>query len=60
RKRANLSDHITLVGVRDHIEIWNNEAWEQYLSDNMAGYQKQMSQSRQQVLKQQKRQQEIL
>ncbi|MBC8481118.1 MAG: hypothetical protein H8D47_00425 [Planctomycetes bacterium] len=60
RKRANLSDHITLVGVRDHIEIWNNEAWEQYLSDNMAGYQKQMSQSRQQVLRQQKRQQEIL
>ena len=53
RKRAGLKDHITLVGVRDHIELWNNEAWEQYLSDNMAQYQKQMSQARQIVLQKQ-------
>jgi len=50
RKRAKLQDQITLVGVRDHIELWNNEDWEQYLSDNMAQYQKQMSQARQYVL----------
>jgi MraZ protein len=50
RKRAGLKDQITLVGVRDHIELWNNEDWEQYVSDNMAQYQKQMSQARQFVL----------
>ena len=50
KKRAGLKDHITLVGVRDHIELWNSESWEQYLSDNMAQYQKQMSQARQVVL----------
>ena len=50
RKRAGLKDHITLIGVRDHIELWNSENWEQYLSDNMAQYQKQMSQARQVVL----------
>ena len=50
RKRAGLKDQITLVGVRDHIELWNNESWEQYLSDNMTQYQKQMSQARQVVL----------
>jgi MraZ protein len=50
RKRAGLKDHITLIGVRDHIELWNSESWEQYLSDNMAQYQKQMSQARQVVL----------
>ena len=50
RKRAGLKDHITLVGVRDHIELWNSESWEQYLSDHMAQYQKQMSQARQVVL----------
>jgi MraZ protein len=50
RKRAGLKDQITLIGVRDHIEIWNSENWEQYLSDNMAQYQKQMSQARQVVL----------
>ena len=53
RKRAGLKDQITLVGVRDHIELWNNEDWEQYLSDHMAQYQKQMSQARQFVLQKQ-------
>jgi len=53
RKRAGLKDHITLVGVRDHIELWNRENWEQYLADNMAQYQKQMSQARQVVLQRQ-------
>jgi len=53
RKRASLKDHITLVGVRDHIELWNDESWEQYLADHMAQYQKQMSQARQAVLQKQ-------
>ena len=53
RKRAGLKDKITLVGVRDHIELWNSESWEQYLSDHMAQYQKQMSQARQIVLQKQ-------
>lgn len=50
RKRAGLENHITLVGVRDHIEIWNNESWEQYLEDHMAQYQRQMAKARQAVL----------
>src|SRR4030067_198860 len=49
RKRAGLKEDVTLVGVRDHIELWNSENWEQYLADNMAQYQKQMSQARQTV-----------
>jgi len=53
RKRAGLKDQITLIGVRDHIELWNSENWEQYLSDHMAQYQKQMSQARQTVLQKQ-------
>jgi MraZ protein len=53
RKRAGLKDSITLVGVRDHIELWNNEDWEQYVTENMSQYQKQMSQARQLVLEKQ-------
>ena len=53
RKRAGLKNHLTLVGVRDHFEIWNSPQWEQYLSDNMAQYQQQMMVARQQVLQQQ-------
>ena len=60
RQRAKLKEQITLVGVRDHIEIWNNDAWEQYLSDNMLQYQQQMSQARQEVLRQQKEAQQLL
>lgn len=50
RKRARLEDSLTLVGVRDHIEIWNCDDWEKYLSDNIASYQHQMMQARQTVL----------
>ena len=57
RKRAGLKDNIILAGVRDHIELWNDENWEQYLTDNMSQYQKQMSQARQKVL--QKQEEEI-
>ena len=53
RKRAGLKDKITLVGVRDHIELWNSENWDEYVSDNMAQYQKQMSRARQVVLQKQ-------
>lgn len=53
RKRACLKDQVTLVGVRDHIELWNNENWDKYVTNNMAQYQKQMSQARQTVLQKQ-------
>ena len=53
RKRAGLKERITLVGVRDHIELWNSKNWEQYLSAHMSQYQKQMSQARQAVLQKQ-------
>ncbi|MBN2591004.1 MAG: hypothetical protein JXA96_14150 [Sedimentisphaerales bacterium] len=58
RKRAGLKDDVTLIGVRDHIELWNSESWEQYVTDNMIQYQKKMSQARQTVL--QKQQNETL
>ncbi len=53
RKRAGLKNRITLVGIRDHIELWNSEDWEQYLADHMAQYQQQMLQARQIVLQKQ-------
>jgi MraZ protein len=53
RKRAGLKEDITLVGVRDHIELWNTDDWEQYLSDHLSQYQKQMTQARQVVMQQQ-------
>lgn len=57
RKRAGLNNNITLVGVRDHIELWNSETWDKYVESNMAQYQGQMSEARKAVL--QKESQEI-
>lgn len=54
RTRAGLSENVTLVGVRDHIELWNSGNWEQYLEDHMSQYQQQMSQARKTVLQKQK------
>jgi MraZ protein len=55
RKRAGLKEDITLAGVGDHIELWNTQDWEQYLCDHMPQYQKQMTQARQLVMRQQTR-----
>jgi MraZ protein len=56
RKRAALKDKVTLVGVRDHIELWNSESWEQYLADHIPQYHQQMAQARQTVLQKQNQQ----
>ena len=50
RKRANLQSNLTLIGVRDHIEFWNADDWEKYISDHSAQFQQQTMQARQAVL----------
>jgi MraZ protein len=54
KKRAGLKEKVTLVGVRDHIELWNSEVWEEYSSEHMPQYHQQMSQARQRLLQEQK------
>jgi MraZ protein len=56
RKRWKLKNRLTLVGIRDHIELWNTADWEKYLNDNFSQYQQQIMQARQSVLQQQIRQ----
>ena len=53
RKRANLGNQLTLVGVRDHIELWNTDDWDSYVEDRMNTYQKQITQARQDVFQKQ-------
>jgi MraZ protein len=53
RKRAGLKDNVTLVGVRDHIELWNTPDWDQYVADNMAQFQKRVAEARQEILQKQ-------
>jgi len=53
RRRAGLQNSVTLIGVRDHIELWNAASWEEYLNQHMEQYQQQMMQARQAVLQKQ-------
>ena len=59
KKRAKLGSSLTLIGVRDHIELWNTSDWETYLSDHFAQYQNQMGQARQVVLQKESRQLDV-
>ena len=59
RKRARLDNSLTLVGVRDHIELWNSGDWEKYLEDNLPQFQNQIMQARQMVLQKQSRQLDV-
>jgi len=59
RRRAKLGSNLTLVGTRDHIELWNTEDWEKYLSDNVGQYQQQMMQARHTVLQKQSRELDV-
>jgi len=43
------------VTAPDEAELWNSEHWEQYLSDHIGQYQKQVTQARQFVLQQQQK-----
>jgi MraZ protein len=53
RKRAGLKDNVILTGERDHIEVWNTQDWEQYVTDNMPQFQKRMAEVRQELLEKQ-------
>lgn len=59
RRRAKLGTELTLVGVRDHIELWNTEDWESYLEDNLNQYHSQTAQARQAQLQRQSRDLEL-
>lgn len=59
RRRAKLGSNLTLIGTRDHIELWNTEDWEKYLSDNVGQYQQQMMRARHTVLQKQSRELDV-
>jgi MraZ protein len=59
RKRAGLGTNLTLVGVRDHIEIWNTEDWDQYVEAKLSQFTNQMAQSRHVLIERHAREMEL-
>ena len=59
RKRANLGSNLTLVGGRDHIELWNTQDWEKYLTNHLSDYERRAMEARRAVLQKQSRELEL-
>jgi len=51
RKRAGLGTDLVLVGIEDHIEIWNLATWEEYRTENLPAVQQQIMKSRHDAVK---------
>jgi len=50
-RRAGLKEQVTLIGVRDHLEIWNQDQWEQFLCEHLAAHEQMLLEARAQVLR---------
>ena len=37
-RRAGLKERVTLIGVRDHLELWDTQKWERYLQENLENH----------------------
>jgi MraZ protein len=51
RRRSGLGSELTLVGVKDHIEVWNSSSWEEYVAEHHGNFQQQVMKTRQDVMK---------
>ncbi len=50
-KRAGLTEQVTMIGVKDHLEVWNQAQWEQYLEQHMLEQEKYMLQAREELFR---------
>jgi len=48
-RRVGLKESVTLIGVRDHLELWNTPVWERYLEDNLARHDQMLLEAREQA-----------
>ncbi len=55
-RRAGLQERITLIGVRDHLEIWDQDRWERFLAENMSMHEEMLLRARQETLEKQRQQ----
>ena len=53
-RRVKLKEQVTLIGARDHLELWNQEDWEKYLNEHLAAHEQMMLEARAQELRQER------
>jgi len=49
-RRAGLKEQVTLIGARDHLEVWDQDRWSAYLVENLGAHEKMLLQARAETL----------
>jgi len=44
--RAGLGKEIVIIGVRDHLELWNQEEWERYVENGLSEHNQMLTRAR--------------
>ncbi len=50
-RRASLQEQVTLIGARDHLELWDQQQWDEYLDDHLAAHEHMLLQAREEALR---------
>ena len=50
-RRAGLKEQVTLIGARDHLELWNQDEWDVYLEEHTATQERLILQAREESLR---------
>ena len=54
-RRAGLKERVTLIGVRDHLELWDQGRWEEYLSEHLMRHEQMLLQVREEALRRERK-----
>lgn len=49
--RAGIEEQATLIGVRDHLEVWPREQWDKYMSEHLPMHEQVLLQLREEVMR---------
>lgn len=50
-RRAAIKEQVMLLGVRDHLELWDKDRWQRYLTENSGANEQILLEARQEVLR---------
>jgi DNA-binding transcriptional regulator/RsmH inhibitor MraZ len=45
-QRSELGKEVVIIGVRDHLELWNKVEWEQYVENGLSEHNQMMTRAR--------------
>lgn len=50
-RRVGLKEQVTLIGARDHLEIWDQQQWERYLEEHLLDYEQMLLKAREEAMR---------